>query len=97
MLIGKENHQLIELTFSELTSQKPQNNQLARNLNLYPQNESNKVYLITYDNLKFVEGSWFEAEVRKAMIFFTDDAEFLISIESELATLESKKRNFEAY
>ena len=31
------------------------------------------------------------------MTFFTDDAESLISIESELATLESKKRNFEAY
>ena len=94
MLANKESHQLIELTFSELTTKKPPN---TKTFNSSPPNEQDKVYLITYDNLKFVEGSWFLAEVRKASIFFTDDAEFLIPIESELATLECKKRNFDNF
>lgn len=97
MEITKDNYQLIELTFSELTSKKPTNHQFMKNLNPHPPNEPHKVYLITFDNLKFVEDSWFLTEVKKASVFFTDDAEFLISIESELATLESKRRNFEAY
>ena len=50
--------------------------------------------MITYDNLRYLESSWFLQEIKLVITnIFIDDGEFLIASDNEHATAEGKNKN----